>query len=264
MEGLFGVHQMQNDLPVRAAPQAHINHKCFFKHRDVNGGETSFAKGLNPYKLIWVFIIGSVIGCMYEGIFCFFLYGDWMRRSGMLIGDFSQIYGLGAVMFVLMAYALRKQNKLTFFLAVSLMGGIYEYVCGVIQKNVFGSVSWNYSEIPGSIGEHANVFIALTWGLMGFMFISYVLPNLSEIIERIPNKLTVRSKRISFGKPITIIVTVFLIANLGITCLSQYRAYERQQGIPTKNSFSEWLDNTYPDEILDEKFPNWTYVNNTP
>lgn len=222
--------------------------------------EKSFANGLSIYKLIWVFIIGSVIGCYMESAFIRVLFGNWTRRSGMLIGDFSQIYGLGAVLFVVLGHMMRNTSNLKIFLGIGMLGGLYEYLCGASQKAFLRSASWDYSSFPGSIGEHANLFVAMGWGLLGLMFFRCAWPHLSRLVERIPNIITIRSKQIQFGKSLTVLVAALLTLNLGLTCLAQWRAYQRQNHVPATNIITRWLDTAYPDELITEKFPNMTFV----
>lgn len=229
------------------------------EQRDARVGEASFAAGLNPYKLIWIFIVGCVIGSVFERFFICFAFGSWERRSGMLIGDFNQIYGLGAVLFVLAAHFLQNRSKWRTFFTISVVGGAYELVCGSIQMALFNSMSWDYSSYPGCIGPHANVFVAMGWGLMGVLFITFALPPLSEMLERIPNAVTILRRRIPVGRPLTLLFAVFLALNLGLTCMAQARAGERNRGIPAEGAVSQWLDETYPDEVMKERFPNMDF-----
>lgn len=231
-----------------------------WSHKDVNGGDRSFAGGLNAYKLIWVFIIGSVIGSVYEGLIGFIAHGCWQRSSAVLLGPFTTIYGLGAVLFVLLGHLMRGRSKMEIFFAISILGGTYEYVSGMLEKAIFGTLSWDYTGIPGSIGAHANLFIALCWGLMGIAYVAVAQPFLSEMIERIPNACSAGGKRVPVGRPLTVLLAVFMAANIGFTWLVQLRSYERQQSIPAENAVSRWIDDTYPDTVLKEKFPNMEYV----
>ena len=222
----------------------------WWKHKNVNGGETSFASGLNIYKIIWIFIVGSFIGVLFETFYVHHMEGVWMRRSGMLYGPFNQIYGMGAVLFSVALYRFRHKSALIIFFASALIGGFFEYVCSWVQEIMFGSVSWEYSEMPMNIGGRTNVFYMFGWGIMGVIFIMHIWPFLSEMIERIPNKI---------GKPLTVVLTVLLAVDLLLSGMAVFRENQRKTGVPATNAVEEWLDKTYPDSLLKEKYPSMQF-----
>ena len=239
--------------------------KHLWKHKDVNKGRESFAFGLNIYKIIWVFILGSFIGVVFETLFVYFMTGEWMRRSGMLYGPFNQIYGMGAVLFTLILYRFRKSNAFIVFLVSAVVGGIFEYIASWIQQMVFGSVSWEYSDLPTNIGGRTNLFYAAGWGLMGLIFISHLWPFLSEIIERIPNKLIFKGKKsgnvlIITGKSLTIAFAVFFVFNLSLSGAAVFRAGRRAEGAMATNAAARWLDEHYPDKVMARKYPSMEFV----
>lgn len=237
----------------------------FWRHKDVNNGAQSFASGLNIYKLLWVFILGCMIGVLFETLYVFFMDGVWMRRSGMLYGPFNQVYGFGAVLFTLVLYRFRHKNAFLIFLASALIGGAFEYVCSWVQQLAFGSVSWEYSDMPANIGGRTNLFYMGGWGVMGLMFISHFWPWLSEMIERIPNTMMFKGKRsgnmlIITGKTVTIALSALLAVNLALSGLAVYRAGMRNAGHPPANFITRWADETWPDEVMAEKYPSLEFV----
>lgn len=234
-------------------------------HKDVNKGEQSFAAGLNIYKIIWVFILGCVIGVAFETFYVYFMTGELMRRSGMMYGPFNQVYGFGAVIFTLVLYPFRKKNAMIIFLASAVIGAAFEYICSWVQQLAFGSVSWEYSHMPGNIGGRTNLFYAFGWGLMGFVFISHLWPFLNEMIERIPNSMMFKGRRsgrvlVITGKSLTIAFTVFLILNLTISGVAVFRAGQRMKGIEPANTVERWIDDIYPDNVIAKKYPSMQFV----
>lgn len=65
--------------------------------------EEKFAEGLCFKKLFFIFLIGSVIGTVYEDVLIFVRTwmetgtGVWMLHRGVIYGPFNVIYGFGAV-----------------------------------------------------------------------------------------------------------------------------------------------------------------------
>ncbi|MFV0351743.1 MAG: putative ABC transporter permease [Oscillospiraceae bacterium] len=225
--------------------------KYFFKHKNVNDGQKSFADGLNLYKILWVFIIGCVLGVIIETLYVYATTGVWMRRSGMLYGPFNQIYGFGAVLFTVLLYRYRNRNSMVIFLAGGTIGLVFEYLCSLIQELVFGSVSWEYSEMSTNIGGRTNLMYGVGWGILGLLFITQFWPFMSEIIERIPNKI---------GKTLTIVVSVVLALNLALSGAAVLRQRLRTEGHAPLTFIGAWLDATYPDEVMAEKYPSMEFV----
>lgn len=58
-------------------------------HPKPEGNPYSFAHGLNFYKLVWIFIIGCVIGFGVEMVWCYVQHGYFESRKGLIYGPFS-------------------------------------------------------------------------------------------------------------------------------------------------------------------------------
>ncbi len=228
----------------------------FWTHRDVNRGVESFAAGLNIYKVMWVFMLGSFFGVVFETLYVYFTGGVWVRRSGVLYGPFNQVYGFGAVAFTLILYRFRKKNALLIFMASAALGALFEYACSWIEQLVFGSVSWEYSDMPANIGGRTNLYYAAGWGIMGMLFIIHFWPWLSEMIERIPNTL---GNRVT-AKAITLVLFCALALNMLFTGAAVFRAGQRADGIPANEPIAQFLDTYFPDELMRREFPDMEFV----
>ena len=79
------------------------------------------------------------------------------------------------------------------------------------------------------------------------IFLKLVYPWLEKITPLIYKK----SIRI-----ITIFLAVFMTFDITISCLAANRQEERHKNIPANSSLDEFLDNTYPDELLDRIYNN--------
>ncbi len=66
--------------------------------------EAKFAEGLCFKKLFFVFLIGSVIGAIYEDLLIYFKTlietgnGVFMLHRGVIYGPFNVVYGFGAAL----------------------------------------------------------------------------------------------------------------------------------------------------------------------
>ena len=120
-------------------------------------GTYTFAKGLCWDKLVWVFLLSALLGDIIETFWCGLVDGQWMNRSSVLYGPFSFVWGLGAVVLTVTLQGLAERNDRYVFAAGFIVGGAYEYLCSVFTELVFGTVFWDYSDMPLNIGGRTNV-----------------------------------------------------------------------------------------------------------
>ncbi|MGN0551095.1 MAG: putative ABC transporter permease [Acutalibacteraceae bacterium] len=211
----------------------------------------SFAYGLNFYKLFWVFFIGCFIGVVVEVIFCLLVDHKYESRQGVIYGPFNPVYGFGAVLLTLALYWLRNKREIWVFLAGGVLGGAFEYACSWYQETFLGTVSWDYSNMIGNIGGRTSVFYMLLWGLLALLWLKYLFPFMSRQIERIPNKI---------GKTLTWLLVIFMAFDCIISSAAVNRMTARNEGIPARNAFDTFLDQTYPDEYLNEIYNHMTFT----
>lgn len=213
---------------------------------------TVFAQGCSPTKLIWIFFIAALLGDIIETLFCRATMGIWMSRSSLIYGPFSIVWGLGAVMFTALLYRYKDKSEGYLFLAGTIVGGVYEYVCSVFTELVFGTVFWDYSHIPFNLAGRINLLYCFFWGIAAAVWMKVLYPRLSRLIERIPMRV---------GKVLTWVIVVFMVFNMAISALALGRYQQRQSApdAPT-NGFTEFLDHYYPDERIHQVYPNMKQV----
>mgnify|MGYP000019512647 CR=1 FL=1 len=105
--------------------------------------------------ILLLFFIGGVAGDLAETIFCRLKMGWWMSRSSV-VWPFSIVWGLALAAATLFLYKYRDRSASFFFVAGTLLGGLYEYLCSVFTELVFGTVFWDYSAIPFNLGGRIN------------------------------------------------------------------------------------------------------------
>ena len=178
--------------------------------------------------------------------------GIWMSRSSLIYGPFSIVWGLGAVMFTALLYRYKDKSEGYLFLAGTIVGGAYEYVCSVFTELVFGTVFWDYSHIPFNLAGRINLLYCFFWGIAAAVWMKVLYPRLSRLIERIPMKA---------GKVLTLVIVVFMVFNMAISALALGR-YQQRQAAPDAptNGFTEFLDHYYPDERIQQVYPNMKQV----
>lgn len=206
-----------------------------------------FAQGCSFHKLVWLFFIGAFLGDVIETIFCRFSMGRWMSRSSVVYGSFSIVWGFGVVVLTAMLYKY-KDKKLSFiFIFGTVMGGAYEYICSVCTEIMFGTVFWDYSKIPLNLGGRINLLFCFFWGIVSIVWIKFLYPKASVLIEKVPVKI---------GKILSWIMIVFMVVNMSISALTLGRYTQRYRGQEAVTPFEYFLDEHFPDERMKKIYPS--------
>lgn len=212
-----------------------------------------FASGCSFYKLVMLFLIGAFLGDIVETIFCLITTGVLMSRSSVVYGPFSIVWGLGCSMITLLLYRYKDKSDSFLFMAGTLLGGAYEYVCSVFTELVFGTVFWDYSGFTFNLGGRINLLYCFFWGIAAVVWFKLLYPRLSAWIEKIPKRP---------GTIICNFMIVFMIINMIISSLALSRYTERNTQTETitssefTQSINSFLDEHFPDERMEKIYPN--------
>ena len=79
-----------------------------------------------------------------------------MSRSSVIYGTFSIVWGFGAVILTVVLQRLAGKEDRYIFLAGSVLGGVYEYLCSVFTEIFLGTTFWDYSDMPFVIRRSAD------------------------------------------------------------------------------------------------------------
>jgi len=101
--------------------------------------------------------------------------------------------------------------------------------------------------MPLNLNGRICVTYSLFWGLLGVLWIKDLYPRMAKWILKIPNRI---------GKPVTWVLTAFLIVNGAVSCVAVSRWSERAAGLPADSAFWELIDERFPDERMESIFIN--------
>lgn len=207
-----------------------------------------FAVGCSFYKLVCLFFLGAFLGDITETIFCLVTSGELMSRSSVVYGSFSIVWGLGAVLLTTILYQYRNHSDSYIFVFGTVLGGAYEYICSVFTELVFGTVFWDYSEIPFNLGGRINLLYCFFWGIASVVWMRLLYPRLSDWIEKIPKKT---------GVILSWIMIVFMIFNIIMSGLALNRYTQRHNGeAGVHTEIGAFFDEHFPDERMERIYPN--------
>ncbi len=213
-------------------------------------GREHFSRGINGYKILWIFYIGSFAGVILEMLWCYLQKGHIESRQGLIYGPFNVLYGLGAVALSYFLYRFRNHRDWVSFLGGFLVGSILEYICSWGQEVTLGVRAWDYSRFPLNINGRICFYYSLMWGLLGVLWIKRIYPLLSIVILKLPNKL---------GKILTWLFLVFFIINIIVSGFVMARWTLRTEGKEATSPIAQYIDEHYPDERMQKIFPNWVF-----
>lgn len=212
-----------------------------------NKDEKPFAFGFCFTKLFFLFVIGSFFGTLMETVWAIVVEGHFELRVGMVYGPFIPVYGGGACFLTIVLYKMYKLNDTLIFAISAVVGASFEYFCSWFQETVFGTVSWDYSNTPFNFNGRTNLMYALIWGFLGLVWVRYLYPWISKLIEKIPKRA---------GAFITTFLVLFMIFNAFMSVTATLRWTQRNEGVTAQNTFEEYLDKHFSDEHMKILFPH--------
>lgn len=197
--------------------------------------------------LFWLFILGSIIGYIFEMTVVLFQKGYFESRQGLIYGPFTPVYGIGMVVYYLVLRSMNTDNKVEIFFVTMLLGGITEYLCSFVQEKAFGTISWDYSYLHFNLNGRTSLLHCTYWGIAGVLYKMWIVPRLGKMEEMIHQKSL---------KVMTSLVVIFMAFNITISCVAAERQTQRRKNIQPESEFDVFLDEHYPDEVMDRIFAN--------
>lgn len=232
------------------------------KHRLISGAPANaaidlsernsehFARGLNLYKLLLICFVGSFAGVVIETLWCLITNGYLESRSGLVYGPFNLLYGVGAVALTACLYWFRNRGAWISFLGGMIVGSVVEYLCSWGQELVFGSRSWDYSQMPFNINGRICLLYSVFWGMLGVLWIKNIYPRMAKWILKIPNHI---------GKIATWLLVVFFVFNALMSGIAMFRWSQRTESAAPSNAFWEWVDERFPNERMERIYANMEF-----
>lgn len=209
-----------------------------------------FARGMNIYKQLIILFVGSFAGVIVELLWCFLRHGYFESRSGLVYGPFNLVYGLGAYCLTVVLYDFRNRSAIYSFIGGFITGSVVEYACSFFQELLFGSTSWDYSNVPLNINGRICLLYSVFWGFLGVFWIKQVYPRFSVWVLKIPNRI---------GSALVWIFLAFMIFNAIVSGLAVYRWSERLDGKAASNAIERIMDERFPNSRLERIYPNMVF-----
>lgn len=199
------------------------------------------------YKLLYIFVISSVCGYFIELIWTLPRKGVFINHSAVVVGPFNFAYGICAVILTLLLDKYKNESYPKIFLLSFIGGSILEYIMSLGMELVLGFTAWDYSNMFLNINGRICLLFSIFWGILGILWIKILYPKIENLLSKMKPKIY---------KIVIISLTIFLLFDILLTISAVNRAHDTDSGIPAKNSYERFLDNTFNSKYLKNMFNN--------
>ena len=158
-------------------------------------------------NIIIYFFIYSFIGWILETIYAFWVHGHFVNR-GFLYGPYCPIYGIGAIILILMLNN-SKGKPLQEFIISAIAFTIFEYMASYALEVIFGLRWWDYSEDFLNLQGRVSLAYSVLWGLLGIFLIEGIHPFIKKLINKVKKHINK-----NLGNTIVIIFVCGIITDL--------------------------------------------------
>ncbi len=204
---------------------------------------------LNFFNIFWIFLVASVVGLIIEIIFRAITAGVYEDRAGLLWGPFSPIYGFGAVLMTVALNRFWDKSKVVIFVVSGAIGAAFEFATSYFMEKSFGIVAWDYSGTFLNIDGRTNFAFFCAWGMLGLVWIKLLLPDVLRLVDA----LTLHLRTV-----LTVVATLFMLAN-GVTTLVAIDSwYDRMAGRPPANTVQEFCAEHFDNAYMAHRFQTMT------
>lgn len=225
---------------------------------------------INIWRILIYFIIYSFIGFVVETSFALVNYNVLESRKSFLYGPFCGIYGVGAVVLILVLRLFNKNNY-TLFLGGCITGSIIEYIMSFLGEILFGARWWDYSKRLLNINGRICLLYSIFWGVLSLILIRIINPTIDKFIDYIKSKINLRILKILTS--IAMILMIFNVIASGIAMelflirmsvennlniKNKPKTIEQYNKIYGNKKRSELIQKFWGDEKMIKTYPNLT------
>ncbi len=150
-------------------------------------------------------------------IICCSIVNKKFTDRGFLIGPYCPIYGIASISMILF---LKKyyNDPITLFCMAVIVCSFLEYFTSYIMEKLFHARWWDYSHRKFNINGRICLENSAIFGILGFLLIKYINPNIEYLLNMIPNHyLMILSTILLILHIIDIIISFSIITKLTIT-----------------------------------------------
>lgn len=169
--------------------------------------------GIPITMLFLYFIAYSFLGWCVETTYCCICERRWVAR-GFLYGPICPIYGVGVLLMILF-FAPLAGNLVVFYVTATVVMSAWEYLVGWFLETTTHIKYWDYSDKPFNLKGRICLQISLCWGVLSYITIFWIHPQVVGLFARIP--IWLRYSLAGSVMTLLLVDTVTTIRHLALT-----------------------------------------------
>jgi len=197
------------------------------------------------HKVLWYFVIFSILGIIIETVYCYVTTGVLESRRGLIWGPFCPVYGVSAVILLTFLNPHRKKNIIWIFIYGFIIGSVSEYILSYGLEAVYGIRFWDYGYVRLNLNGRICIQYSIYWGILSVVLIKVFQPFIDKLISKMDLK---------FRNILELIILLFFILN-NIFTIWGIQTYENR--VVHNKSFEEKDANNILQKIryqMEEKY----------
>ncbi len=210
--------------------------------------QKQLSKPLGFYKAVYIYMLGGIVGTLWETILNFCCGNGYVWCNGSLFTPFNFVYGVGAL--VIIACLRNKTNPLEVYFVGAVGGGAVEYILSFLEEAVLGTRSWDYSDLPLNINGRTTLPYMAFWGLLCLVVVFCVYRPLDKFLSGLPEK----AMRVT-----AIIFATIIAVDMLFTTAALVRYAARHAGAAPALKLGELIDKLFGDAFMRRRFPQMKF-----
>ena len=118
---------------------------------------------------------------------------------------------------------------------------------GFFSSVLFGVIFWDYSGFKFNLGGRVNLLYCFFWGIAAVVWIRYGYPFVAKLMANLKKHIL---------PWMTVVLTVFMAVNMGLSALAVARYEARTRGIAPANQLDVFLDEHFDNARMERVYPN--------
>jgi len=167
--------------------------------------EHSFKRRL--LSLFLIFIVGSMIGWVYEELY-YLLDDHLLLNRGFMYGPWLPVYGIGTLLMLGLLFRFRG-NPLLAFLGGAVVCGVLEYIAGAAVLHFLHERLWDYTGLFLNINGFVCLRSVITFGVGALLLFYLVQPVTNHFLSKMKDRQFFR-----FGYAVLIIFILDLVMSI--------------------------------------------------
>lgn len=201
-------------------------------------------------KIYCLFIVGSLLGIVLEGLYCLIKSGQWETHVVTVWEPLCIIFGVGLAGFYIGSVLLENKNAFVKFVTFASVATAVEFISGFLLEYGLNMRAWDYTHSFMNVKGYICIGATLIWGTLGMLF-SYAVPFIDRVFDKVSSKPM---------NVICIVLSVFLAVDLTVSAICFDRWSERHRGIPASSRIERIIDASYGDSFMEKRFCEWRFI----